>query len=200
MERAGALGRHNAETMSAAAAAPLVLDGFFTRAECDALIQRSDSQKWHQATINVGDGEEELDLEERKHMRTFVDDAILAAEVSFRLKEHVPHDFVNPRFRTLSYVGGDFFAPHFDGEQYHLGGISTHTVILYLNDVPAEAGGATRFCDTDFKVHPVAGRALVFKQEDWLHEGERLVGTCRKIVMRTDLMHFCPTRESEGAE
>jgi hypothetical protein len=166
----------------------VILDDFFTRDEVAALLTRAEAMEWHQARVNVGDGEEELDLEERRHMRTYLDDAKLAADVSSRLRTlapHVPHDFVNPRFRVLKYVPGDYFRPHYDGEQEHMGGRSTHTLLIYLCDMTD--GGATRFCETGMRVLPKAGRALLFKQEDYEHEGEPPISGV-KLVMRTDLM------------
>lgn len=170
------------------AATPIIVqNGFLTRAECSEIVARAEAQEWHQARINVGDGEEELDLEERRHMRTYLDDAALADVVSKRLQPRVPHAFVNPRFRVLKYAPGDYFRPHYDGEQTHMGGVSTHTVLVYLCDMPHT--GATHFCDLAFRVFPAMGCAVVFKQDDHLHEGEPPT-TGTKLVMRTDLMQL----------
>ena len=169
----------------------LVIDGFFSREECAALIEKCERAGWHQATINVGNGEEELDLEERNHLRCFVDDALIAREISERIKQRVgiTHDFCNPRVRVLKYSEGNYFKPHYDGEQEWLGGASTHTVLVYLTDSAPEDGGYTRFCDSGVRIQPRIGRAVVFLQENNLHEGETVLrGT--KMVARTDLMRI----------
>ena len=166
----------------------IALDDFLTSAEVANLIARAEAQEWHPALINLGDGVEELDVEERRHTRTYVDDPEFAASVSARLKRLVrsaAHDFVNPRFRVLKYVPGDYFRPHYDGEQEHLGGRSTHTLLIYLNDLPDT--GATHFTETDIRIFPKRGRAVLFKQEDHEHEGESPMHGV-KLVMRTDLM------------
>jgi hypothetical protein len=167
----------------------VVVDDFLSPDECAALLKKANAQPWHQAMVNVGDGMEELDLEERRHTRTYIDDESFAALVSERVGTRTPHDFVNPRFRVLKYAPFEYFKPHYDGEQCHLGGVSTHTLLVYLCDMPDT--GATHFCDTGVRVYPKMGRALIFRQDDTLHEGEPPSHGI-KIVARTDLMVRCP--------
>ncbi|CUA71038.1 hypothetical protein RSOLAG22IIIB_04430 [Rhizoctonia solani] len=53
----------------------------------------------------------------------------------------------NQRLRFLRYSPGQFFRKHCDGN-YHdpeSGHISYYTLQLYLNDIPPEQGGSTRF-------------------------------------------------------
>ena len=55
---------------------------------------------------------------------------------------------LNPRFRFCRYLAGQYFARHRDGA-HHEGPNrrSFRTVMAYLNEAPAFAGGATRFYD-----------------------------------------------------
>merc|ERR1712113_1038706 len=56
----------------------------------------------------------------------------------------------------LRYKPGEHFRLHHDGS------MRAKTVFLYLNDVPHECGGATRFPKLGLEVHPVARTALMW--------------------------------------
>ena len=71
--------------------------------------------------------------------------------------------------------------------------LSLITIQLYLHDLPAESGGATRFLarpqtkpDVDYQ--PKAGSVLLFTQE-LLHEGVVVEEACRKFTMRSEVMY-----------
>lgn len=174
----------------------VVIDDLLSSEECDAIIIRCVA--WHKARINLGDGEEELDEDERKHMRCYLDDAGLASDLLLRVMHAAPYigehgtTYINPRLRVLRYTKGDYFKPHWDGEQEWTSPtgerfVSKFTIIFYLSDSEGnEAGGSTHFCDTGERVVPQKGRALIFVQDETLHEGEEvLYGT--KMVARTDI-------------
>merc|ERR1712113_673372 len=78
----------------------------------------------------------------------------------------------------LRYRPGEHFRLHHDGS------MRAKTVFLYLNDVPPECGGATRFPKLGLEVRPVARTALMWSNrlEDGSadrrmdHEGLDVIG------------------------
>lgn len=75
------------------------------------------------------------------------------------------------KFHILRYDQGDEFIPHFDAAHPHnteewaasmSDGQRIVTVILYLNSLSVEDGGATYFPELDFTITPQQGRMVVF--------------------------------------
>ncbi|EXJ73033.1 uncharacterized protein A1O5_04182 [Cladophialophora psammophila CBS 110553] len=108
---------------------------------------------------------------------------------------------LNTCFRLCKYKAGDGFSAHIDGRR--LATVDTQsfmTVNIYLNTVPTERGGATRFIldptatgssDTAASTvlcqnQPVQGSAAIFR-DDVYHDGEVLLSGV-KYLLRTDMM------------
>merc|ERR1712146_784973 len=85
------------------------------------------------------------------------------------------------------------FPMHRDGTYMRPDGdCSKITIQIYLNDVPTEFGGATRFIDEgrpgdELGHQPEAGSVLIFTQ-NLLHEGSR-VHRGIKYTVRTEAMY-----------
>lgn len=106
------------------------------------------------------------------------------------------------------YPPGGSFAPHTDGRAIHdFNTRSFYSVIIFLNDLPDNCGGGTRFyakkalqnltesptgqwtADPSLvtvDVSPQAGRILIFEQSH-VHEGVPPLGGC-KYIIRSDVM------------
>lgn len=106
---------------------------------------------------------------------------------------------LNSRLRFCKYGPGGVFKKHRDGHA-HDPAANTHssfTVMAYLNNVPAEDGGATRFYDSSkkdashtFSVQPEEGLVVIF-MHNILHDGE-LCSAPLKYLLRSDLMFHVP--------
>ena len=114
------------------------------------------------------------------------------------------------------YPSGGHFAPHTDGRAVHtFNRRSLYSIILFLNDIPVEGGGGTRFYKTEAlrgltqqssssssgggrwtaeaslitgEVPAVAGRMLVFEQS-LVHEGVACADPYSKYIIRSDVMY-----------
>lgn len=74
------------------------------------------------------------------------------------------------------YTNGGFFKAHYDyfnpewgggaPKAIERGGQRTHTIIIYLNDVPKESGGSTVFHKADITIQPQQGLAFLFMNVD----------------------------------
>jgi leukotriene-A4 hydrolase len=122
-------------------------------------------------------------------------------------------DAVNHDFLLAKYPSGGHFAPHTDGRVVHdFNRRSFYSIILFLNDIPAEMGGGTRFycenalnhlkeqsdsngntywtCDSSFitdEIEAKAGRMLIFDQR-CVHEGIRTKVPHCKYIVRSDII------------
>lgn len=131
------------------------------------------------------------------------DDFEMAATLWERVKADLPRStFVdqfkdewratglNPRFRLIKYEPGQSFAKHQDGYyQPSVDERSFATLMVYLNTVPTEAGGATHFMPHGVRIQPVQANAVCFMTDGLDHEGE--VCQVPKYILRTDVMFKC---------
>lgn len=151
------------------------------------------------------------------HVRAMFHDEQMASLLWERVKHLCPTEYkdeqgtwesfgLNPRFRILKYVKGQYNSKHVDG-QVHLDEktVSFWTFTVYLNG-PFERG-RTRFykrdpdtqkSELDCAVEPSRGRAICFVSETE-HDGEETEGD--KYIMRTEvffkLVHEAPKQEEE---
>jgi len=113
---------------------------------------------------------------------------------------------LNNRLRICRYQKGGIFQQHYDAAvSFH--DVSTNsvsqskfTVMAYLNDIPEEDGGATRFYKHDgiipmMKIQPRRGHVVIFPHK-LLHDGE-LCSAEKKYIIRSDLMFVNNTSDHE---
>lgn len=135
-----------------------------------------------------------------------------------------PHG-LNYNFLFAKYPSGGHFAPHTDGRVTHdFNTRSISSVIIFLNTIPIEGGGGTRFYTSDVlqnlrptttgqwtgsaeyvitEVGAVEGRMLVFDQQ-LVHEGMICVDPHVKYIIRSDIMYerrpnICATETDKEA-
>jgi hypothetical protein len=101
-----------------------------------------------------------------------------------------PHH-INERFRLVKYDKNDKFDLHEDAqfvEDYNMQSFAT--VMVYLNDVPEENNGGTKFIDHGITLQPKEGLGVVFHVDGIMHYGEELKDGV-KYIFRTDLIYKC---------
>ena len=166
-----------------------LLPDFFSKEECQVFINM----------INNSDPEQ---LKTRK--RTQFDSDKLSQWVWHRLGPHYKYHHItdefgngwkacglNSRFRISKYKSGDCFPKHEDGFYQPEHNVRTFTTFMvYLNNVPADDGGATNFTDYSFNIQPTEGLGCAFVVDNLIHSGEEL--KCGfKYLLRTDVMYYC---------
>jgi prolyl 4-hydroxylase len=158
--------------------------------ECEALVQRAETQGFESATIVTATAAK-VDPDTRNNDRCMFDDRTLANDIWLRSRTAIPAVMggrqaigLNERFRLYRYMPGQRFAWHSDAPfRRENGEVSLLTFIVYLN--AGYEGGATLFQSA--QVTGEIGRALVF-QHSLLHEGSAVVrGT--KYALRSDVMY-----------
>lgn len=192
----------------------LTIDNVLSSSECKKWIKIANETGWEQAQINIGNGKQMLITDNRNNQRSIVDSQVLSSTLFSKIKKHIPNTLtdknnttwyctgLNERLRFLHYKKGTFFKKHFDGSYVRgnelgkdkNGEKSFITVQLYLNTVPKNNGGATRFFDTDnenstISVKPEEGKVLLFEHK-MLHDGETIYNdNVEKYCVRTDVMY-----------
>jgi 2-oxoglutarate-Fe(II)-dependent oxygenase superfamily protein len=194
----------------------VVVDGLFTKEECDELIRETTAIGYTEALV----GKSQVRVAEaRNNWRCIVDDVEKAKWIFERVRPYVPSEWLgkkvvslNERLRFLKYKPGEYFKPHNDGIYVREGNsqASFVTVHLYLNDVPEGWGGETTFTTEGMnygrhrkrtersrhdvpedvktlRVRPVTGRVLIFEHH-LPHEGSTLLKGV-KYTLRTDVMY-----------
>jgi len=92
------------------------------------------------------------------------------------------------------YESGQKYSPHYDffsGDSREVvKGNRNKTVLLYLNDLPDDAGGNTYFPKLNLRIKPKAGDAIYFENMkdgdvdyDTLHAGEAIIGDYKKYAV-----------------
>jgi prolyl 4-hydroxylase len=93
--------------------------------------------------------------------------------------------------QLVRYAKGEQYKFHYDYYDEIKDNQRVHTILVYLNDIPEEAGGATIFKHLDYKVQPRCGRAVWFRNmnadgtmnTDSLHAGEEIRGDTIKYAV-----------------
>lgn len=93
--------------------------------------------------------------------------------------------------QLVRYAKGEQYKFHYDYYDEIRDNQRVHTILVYLNDVPEDAGGATLFKHLDRKVQPRKGRAVWFRNmledgtmnTDSLHAGEEIRGDTIKYAV-----------------
>lgn len=182
-------------------------DGFaltnvLTKTECERVINLCNTVGWS----GLGKGNS---TQIRTNSRICLRDDDAAAELFDRVRDEIPTNLdhegdrwslygLNPHFRLCRYMAGEFFARHVDGYNVNApDDQSLLTFMIYLNDVPAEWGGATRFYGFDGQkafveesIQPKAGTLVVFGPEKE-HDGQTLCDMpgAVKYILRSDVMY-----------
>lgn len=162
-------------------------------AECDALIDRIESDAPVAASINDGSPNGVMRPEVRNNDRLIIDEPELAAKLFERVVDHLPARLLgmeicgaNERLRCYRYRPGQFFGLHSDGSfRRNEHERSLLTFMIYLNG--GCEGGETDFPQLGQTIEPAAGLALFF-QHPVLHEGCP-VRAGVKYAIRSDIMY-----------
>mmetsp|Transcript_41347 Transcript_41347/g.68778 ORF Transcript_41347/g.68778 Transcript_41347/m.68778 type:complete len:284 (-) Transcript_41347:341-1192(-) len=180
------------------------VERLFSSTECDRLIATAEA---------IGFGKTNYPKKYRGNLRLITEDQGLAAAVWERVRGMVPPTVelygeewnavgLNECWRLAKYHPGDRFGAHCDSPfQRNSDEMSMFTVNAYMNDVPPECGGATRFyeesshirpCNPVLQLRPLKGMAVIFRQpphENLLHDGEELGSGALKYLFRSDVMY-----------
>jgi hypothetical protein len=202
----------------------VVIDGVFSREECQSLVDRGEEAGFVPALVNVGGGMELLKKGIRDSDRSIIDDPEMMGLLWDRILDRLDGDALsalknvpasqwvpmglNERMRILRYDPGGFFASHYDGSYTRRGGdaggrerageVSFVTCQLYLSE--DIEGGATRLMNEDcpsecIDVVPKVGRVLLFDHH--LFHCGATIHKGRKYCLRTDLM-YAPVSQTTG--
>lgn len=169
------------------------VDAFLSPSECAALINRTETKGFEQASIATSEGTL-VDQDTRNNDRVILDDPDLAVDLWTRIQPFTPRMLLgrqarglNERFRFYRYKPGQKFSWHVDGAfRRDNGEISQLTFMIYLNE--GYQGGATRF--EEIEVVGQLGMALVF-EHSLFHEGAEVLDGV-KYVLRSDIMYGSP--------
>lgn len=176
----------------------MLLHGAIDGARCDELLAELTRRGFDETGERYPRGY-------RNNDRLVFHEAALATSLFDELRARLPAALVvdgvhwkiaglNARFRACRYHDGQAFCIHRDGPHVPADELRSHlTLQLYLDDVPAGAGGRTRFYSDAAgaqrwaAITPARGNAIVFDHRAW-HDGEAVTNGV-KHVLRTDVMY-----------
>ncbi|KAG9671661.1 hypothetical protein KCU99_g2984, partial [Aureobasidium melanogenum] len=188
-----------------------VIDNALTSSECTILLSAAEaSGTWQRAMIQVGNGRQRQEDDQRKCGRLIWDSSDVAQRIWNRVKSFVPE--IAKLDRQAEVTGGSavmrgevWEAMHEDGAYQTPDGSerSFFTFHLYLNghgetdNASATGddtlqGGATTFHSHNMKrrydVLPNTGRILIFQHRSLWHSGDDVVQGV-KYTMRSDILY-----------
>eukprot|EP00752_Nemacystus_decipiens_P013012 g11511.t2 len=156
-------------------AEPIVIgvDDFFTPEECDEYISRSVSppQREYVSRAGMGPFEQPSALDSGKHTSTtFIHQFSEVPELMAKASALMGVDFADGQWeeaQTVRYRPGEEFSWHLDAmsptpDMESQGGQRIANLLVYLNDLADDDGGATVFKNLGLRVRPRKGSALVF--------------------------------------
>ena len=195
------------QTQSLPSGLGFVVEGLLSWKECCEIIAH---------TEQCGYGRTAFPQAYRGNRRLMVDDAdgSMGAKLWDRIRAFVPNEInvdwldeeedvaaglwqavgLNTRYRFSKYYAGERFGIHKDALTFFdTNKCSFLTVNIYLNELEPGQNGRTRFfLERDGQpmcaAGGVAGSAVVFKQQDALHDGQALASGL-KYLMRTDVVY-----------
>jgi predicted 2-oxoglutarate/Fe(II)-dependent dioxygenase YbiX len=195
----------------------LILENVLSRRECQHIIAATERIGY--GTLGKGN----TGAAYRGNRRLQLDDAngVLGRTLFTRIKPYIPLSYlvpgeegtyvfesINTRYRFAKYCDGEGFMVHVDKPTvYEKERMSILTVNIYLNDLPPEQGGRTRFY-RKINGKPVAsaggcaGSLVLFQQSNmnntpW-HDGQQVRGGI-KYLMRTDVIYRLKKEEAAAA-
>jgi len=167
----------------------ILLENFVTKEEAEHLIKTADEIK-RPSTIDTKNDPYTLvnnvRSSESAHLGKARDKIVKSIED--KACEYIGLDthYLEP-MQVVVYEKGQKFNPHYDffsadSQDILSRGNRNKTILVYLNDIPEEYGGATVFPKIDLKIQPKAYSAIYFEnmngsEVDYntLHAGEELV-------------------------
>lgn len=175
------------------------MSNILTKAECKSLI--AEIEEFGFEKLNDTNS-----LEIRNNTRHCRMDEKLATTLFERIQAHIPKTIeqdkqtwqvlgLNEMLRFCKYEPGQFFKRHCDGQfERSETEKSFLTFMVYLNDVPEDCGGETRFYDfiksknvVTAKFQCREGHAIIFNH-DILHDGNQ-VKKGFKYMVRTEIVY-----------
>lgn len=153
----------------------VLLGGFLSAQECDALIAHALPRLEPSPVIDGRDGSNEVHIHRTSRgamLQRAECELVARIEARIAALTQWPADH-GEGLQLLRYEQGHEYRPHFDwfdpslpGPARHLerGGQRLATFIMYLSDV--EQGGATGFPDVGLQIQPRCGHALFFVNTD----------------------------------
>lgn len=176
------------------------IPAFLSADECDLLIDLSEAAGFKEADVQTQSGRQLL-THIRNNERVDYHSNELAEVYWQRLMNLNLPTYegkiaigLSSNFRFYRYLPGQKFNLHKDGRQSVLGNETLFTFLIYLNDNCV--GGETFFRQSDLKISPKKGTAILFEHQLW-HQG-MAVESGVKIVLRSDLIYSNTPNQSNS--
>jgi prolyl 4-hydroxylase len=159
------------------------MEGFLEPEKCQYLIDTYD-KNCKRSTVVDALGNDVVDPSRTSSTFFLPDSDPVVVEMKRRCAEVTGSPFENIEgLQIVRYMKGEQYKFHYDYFDAIRHNQRVHTVLIYLNDLEMEDGGATIFKKYRVKVYPRCGRAIWFRNmvdgkvnDMSLHAGEELTG------------------------
>ena len=152
----------------------VVLGGFLSETECDALVDAARSRLVRSLTVQTQTGGEELNADRTSSGMFFNrGESALIQRIEARIARLLRWPVENGEgLQVLHYLPGAEYKPHYDyfdpaepgtPRLLERGGQRVATLLMYLNE--PERGGGTTFPDAGLEVAPHRGQAVFFSYD-----------------------------------